>query len=452
MFKNIIILLVLFSSVVACSDSKSESKNNVTSKLQTWRLDFMHSGGKGEAESFEVDELVVEPVIWAGPLNKQIDTLLRGGYLAEVVDAKSGKVLFSRSYMSMYADWDMTTESATKKRSFSESIRFPEPKQAVDIVVKKRNNKKHGQPFFEIWRHHFDPAYVEKRIAKLNRDGYRVIKNNGAPKDKIDLVILGDGFTLEQREDFFERAQFYTDELFKISPFKERVNDWNVVAIHPASKTSGVTHPSKGIVKDSPLGVTLEAFGLERYSLTEENKAIREVAQNAPYEALYILSNTDVYSNGGIFNAFTVAAAYDAQSDFVFVHEFGHHFAGLADEYFGSPVAYATADEKIEPYEPNVTALLDPKNLKWQKHVTPNTPIPTPWNQKDYLARKIKPEVLFPKEKYQTKVGAFEGAYYQAEGYYRPQLTCIMLRNEADDKFCPICAEATEQMMDLYLP
>ena len=99
--------------------------------------------------------------------------------------------------------------------------------------------------------------------------------------------------------------------------------------------------------------------------------------------------NSATYGGGGIYGLYSTVAADSVWAPYVFVHEFGHHIAGLADEYYTSDVAYLPAADRVEPWEPNVTALLDPAALKWKDLVTPGTPLPTPW-PKDEFERYTK--------------------------------------------------------------
>ncbi|HEX7957547.1 MAG TPA: M64 family metallopeptidase, partial [Pyrinomonadaceae bacterium] len=264
--------------------------------------------------------------------------------------------------------------------------------------------------------------------------------------------------------------------LFKTSPFRERRRDFNVWALCPPAAESGVSRPSTGVYRDSPLGASYDAFGSERYVLTFDNRALRRAASFAPYEFIEILVNERTYGGGGIHNLYSTVAADNAFANYVFVHEFGHHFAGLADEYYTSSVAYAPAAERTEPWEPNVTALLDPAALKWKDLVSADTPVPTPWGKEAFetYSREIqqrrrqirserKPEEvmealfreelaheqgMFAREKYAGRVGAFEGANYEAKGFYRPEVDCIMFSRT--NRFCAVCRRAVERVVDLY--
>ena len=184
----------------------------------------------------------------------------------------------------------------------------------------------------------------------------------GDPATKVDFVILGDGYTAAEQKKFETDARRLTEVLFATSPFKEHRKDFNVWGLCPAAAESGISRPSTGIYRNSPLGATYDAFGSERYVLTFDNHALRKVAQFAPYEFIEVITNTRTYGGGGIFNLYSTVAADNAFGNYVFVHEFGHHFAGLADEYYTSSVAYTAPTERVEPWEPNATALIDQRS------------------------------------------------------------------------------------------
>ena len=288
--------------------------------------------------------------------------------------------------------------------------------------------------------------------------------------------MLGDGYTAGEHDAFIEKARELTEALFSTSPFKERRGDFNIWAIAPATARSGVSRPSTHTYRDTPIGTSYDAFRSERYVLTLENKSMRRIASSAPYEFIEIITNTDTYGGGGINGLYATAAANSYWANYLFVHEFGHHFAGLADEYFTSSVAYEQSDVVVEPYEPNVTALLDPDTLKWRDKMQPDTLLPTPWPKAEFekhslayqkiraqMRKKDAPEEemntlfrsnqevvegLFSKAPARDLIGAFEGANYQATGYYRSELNCLMFTRTT--QFCTVCADAVEQVIDQY--
>ena len=439
---------------------------------RTMRLDYYHTGTATE-ERFSLDRVVIEPLPWPG--GKAIDDTNLGKYLFEVVDRATNRPLFSRGFASIYGEWEVTGEAKTATRTFHESLRFPAPDGPVQVVLKKRDSR---NAFREIWSVLVDPKDMFVDSSKPASPGPLVeLQKSGDPADKVDFLIIGDGYTAAERPKFEKDARRLMEILFAVAPFKEHRSDFNVWGLCPPSDESGISRPSTGIHRRSRVGATYDAFGSERYVLTFENRLFRDVASFAPYEFVEILTNTRTYGGGGIFGLFSTVAADSFWSPYVFVHEFGHHFAGLADEYYTSDVAYEPAADRVEPWEPNVTALLDPKDLKWKGLVTPGTPLPTPWNKEAFeahsreiqkLRRQIRAEnrpeeemdALFRRQKaeetkmlageaYAGKVGAFEGAMYEANGYYRPQVDCIMFSRN-DVPFCAACRRAIEQVIGLY--
>ena len=437
------------------------------------RLDFYHTGNAGQ-ELFSVDRVRIEPLKWPGNLAQPVDETNLGKYLFEVRDRASNRLLYSRGFSSIYGEWETIEEAQSANRTFHESLRFPEPEAPVQVILKKRDAQ---NAFREVWSTIVDPEDIFIDRAKVSPPGeVIVIQESGDPAAKVDFLILGDGYTAEEREKFEQDARRLVEKLFATEPFRERRSDFNVWAICPPALESGVSRPSTGIHIDSPLGTSYDTFGSERYVLTYDNRAWREAAQFAPYEFVEIITNTRTYGGGGIFNLYGTVAADSAQAPYIFVHEFGHHFADLADEYYTSPVAYAKPEIKVEPWEPNVTALLNPEKLKWKDLVTSGLELPTPWRKEEYDAKareyqkrreKLRAEdrpeeemeALFDElrafetehfsaEPHLEKVGAFEGAMYQSQGYYRPEIDCIMFTRSTE--FCSVCRRAINRIIDLY--
>src|SRR6266481_1593324 len=345
----------------------------------TMRLDYYHTGDARQ-EIFSVDRVAVEPLPWPGDLSKAIDDTNLGKYFFEVRDQKSKRVLYSRGFASIYGEWETTDEAKSLTRTFSESLRFPTPDAPVDIVLKKRDARNDWR---DIWSMVIDPRdmFIDRSTPAAPAP-LIPIRKMGDPATKVDLLLLGDGYTKAEAKKFEADARRLTAVLFSTSPFKEHASDFNVWGLCPAANESGISRPSTGVYRDSL--ATYDAFGSERYVLSCDNRALRKVAQFAPYEFVEILANNRTYGGGGIFNLYSTVAVDNALANYVFVHEFGHHFAGLADEYYTSAVSYAPATERVEPWEPNATALLDPTNPKWKDLVSPGTPIPTPWNKEAF--------------------------------------------------------------------
>ncbi len=436
------------------------------------RVDYFHTGNTSQ-ELFSFDEAVVEPAPWAGPANRAADPLGYGAYGVDVRDAAGKTLLYSRGFGSIYDEWVTTEEAATSTRTFHESVRFPMPSAPVTVTIRKRGT---GNTWRDVWTVTVDPKNMFVNTAAPEPSPGPVIEllKSGDPATKVDLLILGDGYTQAQRPKFEADARRLVDILFATSPFKERKGDFNVWGLVPPSRESGVSRPSLGIHRSNPVGSTYDAFGSERYVLSFDNKAFRKLASYAPYDVVEIVVNDRTYGGGGIFGLYSTVSSDNAFSPYVFVHEFGHHFAGLADEYYTSPVAYLPSTTREEPWEPNVTALLDPETLKWRDLVKPGTPLPTRWEKetleqasRESQARRVairkqgrpeaEMEALFEEErkrdeamfaKYRGMVGAFEGAKYEAQGYYRPEANCIMFTRTGF--FCEVCKRALGRVIDTY--
>ena len=441
---------------------------------KTMRFDYFHTGNARE-ERFSHDRVVLEPLPWPGNPARPLDDTNLGKYFFEVQDAATAKPLYSRGFASVFGEWQTTGEAAKLDRTFSESLRFPAPDAPVRIVIRERDAK---NAFRDVWTAEVDPKsmFVDSS-APPPPAPLLALQKSGDPAQKVDFLILGDGYTSAEEPKFEKDARRLLDILFSKSPFQEHRGDFNVWGLCPPSPESGISRPSTGIHRRNPVGSTYDAFGSERYVLSFDNHAFREIAQFAPYEFVEILVNGQTYGGGGIFNLYSTVAADSFWAPYVFVHEFGHHFSGLADEYYTSDVAYATGGERVEPWEPNATALKDPALLKWKDLVSPGTPLPTPWKKEAFekRSREIqakrreiraanRPEsemdALFRAERDEEtkvlgtdansgKVGAFEGADYEAAGYYRPQEDCIMFTRD-EVSFCAVCRRSLERVIALY--
>jgi hypothetical protein len=440
---------------------------------RTLRVDYIHTGGKG-LEVISLDRVVLEPLPFPGHSVQVSDDPSSGNYRYEV-RSPQGKLIYSRGFSSIFAEWVLTAEAGNVHRSFHESLRFPAPTEPVQVTVLRRNER---QSFDPVWTALIDPADPFVDDAPTNRQQLISIQNTGSPTGKVDLLLIGDGYTAAECSSRFEpQARKLAQALFDKEPFKSRRDDFNVWGLCPPSATSGISRPSTGQHRRTPVGATYDAFGSERYILTFDNKALREIAAWAPYEFLAILANNETYGGGGIHNAFATVAAGSEWAEYIFVHELGHHIASLADEYYTSPVAYEPAETVVEPWEPNVTALKTPDRLKWRDLVAADTPIPTAWpkqpfeeRQRDFQARRKKirddnlPEsemnALFREEQAYTtgllrdtgqagRVGAYQGANYDSQAFYRPQIDCVMFTRD-EVPFCKVCQSALEKVIDLY--
>ncbi len=440
---------------------------------KTLRVDYYHTGTAAE-EVFSLDRVVVEPLPWPGNPGRPIDDTNLGKYFFEVRDADSGEALYSRGFASIYGEWETTGEAKAMHRTFHESLRFPMPEGPVTVVLSKRDAE---NAFAPIWSLEVDPGGVFVDPSAVPDPGLIAIQESGDPASKVDLLLLGDGYTAARCGKFVADAKRLAEALFRVPAFRDRRADFNVWGLCPPAAEPGVSRPSTGVHRRSPVGATYDAFGSERYVLTFDNRAFRDLAAWAPYDFVEILVNGETYGGGGIFNLYGTVAVDSDFAEYVFIHEFGHHFAGLADEYYTSSVAYEIPEDPLEPWEVNATVLKDPESLKWSDLVAPGTPIPSPWPKEEFEAhsRKIqerrkqiraenRPEgemsALFREQQaveskllgeapLAGKVGAFEGANYSPRGAYRPQIDCIMFSRN-DVPFCAVCRRAIEGIIDLY--
>jgi IgA peptidase M64/peptidase M64-like protein len=437
---------------------------------RTLRVEYVHSGD-ASSESFALSRVILEGA-WPGPTDRWIDETNLGKYLFEVRDRATNRLVYSRGFASVYGEWESTGEAKRLHRAFSESLRFPEPAGPVQVLIKKRDPQ---QAFREVFSVVVDPkAASVERAAPPSGARVWAVQESGPPRDKVDIVLLGDGYTASEMDKWHADAKRLTETLFAESPFKEKRSAFNVWAIDAPADESGVSRPSDGVYRRSPFGAAYDAFGSERYVLVEGERW-RELAAKAPYEFVEVVVNGRKYGGGGIHNLYATVAADNAFTPYVFVHEFGHHFAGLADEYYTSDVAYQTAGERVEPWEKNATA--DPKAAKWADLIASGIALPTPWAkaefeayERDVQARRhairaagrpeAEMEALFREESARTApmlaasgkglaVGAYEGALYEAKGYYRPRADCIMFTRNAVG-FCPVCRRAIELVIDQY--
>ncbi|HZX43351.1 MAG TPA: M64 family metallopeptidase, partial [Myxococcaceae bacterium] len=307
------------------------SATAIAAPPRTLRIDYFHTGTEGK-EIFSLDRLIVEPLPWPGNPARPIDDTDSGKYRFLVRDASSKALLYSRGFSSIFGEWEDTQEARERARTFEESLRFPLPRGPVEVTLEKRDQ---ANAFVPVWTFRVDPKDQTVSDAAPDSPGPLIpLLKSGPSESKVDVLILGDGYTRTQRAKFEKDARRLVSILFSQSPFKERKQDFNVWGLCPESREAGISRPSTGVHRRSRIGATYDAFGSERYVLTFDNRSFRDVASFAPYEFVEILVNGNTYGGGGIFGLYSTVAADSFWSPYVFVHEFGHHFAALADEYF----------------------------------------------------------------------------------------------------------------------
>ena len=430
---------------------------------KTLRIDYVHTGdATGEQISLET---LYQEGEWPGRTIFLLDTLNLGQYLARVIDAESGQLIYSQGFSSVYGEWETTDEAKTLRRSISETVRIPYPRRPVTFDIHKRDRVNRFQ---FLWSVNIDPSSRAVNREKKNvRLRTRKLIDNGDPKQKVDVAIMGDGYTQNDLRKFRRDVEHFIQVLFSSPPFDECRRDFNVWAVESVSSEHGIDEPRENIWRDTILGAQYNAFDVSRYVLTFNNRSVRDVAALVPYDAIYILINSSQYGGGGIFNQYAICYTGERENqpawwaDYVFVHEFGHSFAALADEYYTSDVAYNDLYPlDVEPWEPNITTLQCDGKAKWHDLLTPGLPVPTPWGKAAYDSLSAlrnngnnvqeigeQMDKLLKSPELLGKIGCFEGGGYASQGVYRPALNCRMFSKSLVE-FCPVCKQAIRQMID----
>lgn len=422
-------VLFSFLFVVAISSvSFAQYENYFENKAM--RFDFMHAGDKTTEEYFFVG--VTEEPYWGGSCIQLIDADSYGVQMVKVVDYDTQKVIFSKGYCTLFNEWLDTEEASTMRRSYPESIQFPFPKKKVIVEIYSRSKK--SDQFVKKFSQVVDPsAYtVSRRTPKYKTFD---IQYNGHYAQKVDIVILSEGYDATEESLFKEDCEKFTDAIFAFSPFKENRKNFNVRAVWTPSKNSGVTLPGEGVWLETAFSGNFYTFFSERYFTIENYTKVCEAAGNVPYDAIYILGNTLKYGGGGIYNFYAMGSARNKElAGEVHVHELGHSFAGLGDEYAANGFSNEFYSSDREPWEENLTTLKDFSKKKiWNSVLTKGIDIPTKVN-----------------EKTQKSVGVFEGGGYSEKGVYRPVVNCMMRSFTGDKTFCPVCTKAVEKTIKKY--
>jgi hypothetical protein len=454
------------------------------------RLDLYQVGDAAE-EMVTLDQIYKEGA-WPGPRSALVDPFGFRRYAVKVYDAGTKTLIYSHGFDGMFGEY-RTTKPALDgiKRVFQRSVRVPWPKQPVVIAVDVRD-KQHA--FHQLFSRTVDPKdyHIVRETVNAGDWVYEALKN-GDPQDKVDLAFIAEGYIAEDKDKFKADVDRAMGWLFSYEPYGRLKNEFNVYGVLRPSAERAMDEPRQGAFRKTALNASFNAFDTDRYMLTEEGHRLREIAGQVPYDAIVVLVNSRRYGGGGIYDDYCITTVDNERSKAVFIHEFGHSFAGLADEYYDSDVAYNDFYPKgVEPLEPNITALLDPAHLKWADLVSPGTSIPTDYGkdqrealqaeQRKNRAARMK-EVADAKSKATAegdlkaidakyaqldasvasrlaelnkkyaglvgKVGAFEGAGYASKGLYRPSWYCLMISNPKDE-FCPVCQRAIERMVQHY--
>lgn len=352
-----------------------------------------------------------------------------GTFRAKIKDAKSNRIVFAKGFSPIFDEWQTTVEAKEKIRAFENIIRIPFPKSSVIFELQKRNSK---GAFTTIFTEVIDPThYAIIRETPVNYQVTELYKHN-LPNKAIDLAIVAEGYTNEQMVSFVADAKRLVDYMFSKPPFDKYKNKFNVYAIQSLSQEAGTDISGEGIYRNTILNSHFYTFDSPRYLTTPSLFTLADITALVPCDQAYVLVNTQYYGGGGFYNAMSLVAAQGPSSEKVFVHEFGHAFAGLADEYYEDSAGMEISPNfDIEPWQQNVTTLIN-FSSKWKDLVSKKTPIPTPRTPK-----------------YQKVVGAFEGGNYQLKGIYSPVQNCLM-KTLSTEHFCPVCQRTIEQIIKFH--
>jgi len=392
---------------------------------RTMRIDVTHSGN-ATGKAYYYNRTVAEPY-WAGSRTNLIDRFNYGNHRLVLTDRASGEVIYTIGYCSLFNEWQHTEEAERISKSFPESVVFPYPK-ADAILELFTVNGRTGEPD-KVFEHHIDPNSYQIITQKPKGESFDV-EINGSVESCVDLVLLSEGYASGQKEQFVQDCRFFVESLFAYEPFKSRRNKFNVRAVWCGDGfDDGVSVPGEHIWKNTPLSSSFYTFDSERYLMIYDFQTVRDYAATVPYDYIYVISNTEKYGGGGIYNFYAISSARHSSTKMIYVHEFGHLLMGLGDEYVGG--ADEMYDLSVEPWEPNLTTLVNFDSKAWRRMIEADTPIPTPAIIEN-----------------RNVVGVYEGGGYVSKGVYRPWINCMMNNLHIAAGFCPVCIAAMEEYID----
>lgn len=393
---------------------------------RTLRLDYTFSGDNRNQYIF-LDEMKWSDH-WYGRRVNMDSLLLQGNGQLCVKDSKSSRVLYKYSFSTLFREWQTTKEATQVQKSFENVFLIPFPKYPVDVTVTltDTHNKVKGK-----FTHHVDPQDILIRPILVSESvNWKYLEKSGDSKDKIDVAFVSEGYMANEMDIFEKDCYASIDALKMYEPFASMADRFNFIAVMAPSQQSGISIPHNKEWKNTVLDSSFDTFYSNRYLTTLHLKKLHDVLGGLPYEHIIILANTDNYGGGGIYNSYLMSAAHNEKCLPVVAHEFGHSFAGLADEYYYDDSYEVVFPSDAEPWEPNITTLVNFES-KWA----------------DMLGDEVKVPTVVTGQNLYTQVGVYEGGGYQSRGVYRPVQECLMKITEAP-LFCPVCTRAIRRMID----
>jgi hypothetical protein len=420
-----IISLMLFSAAITLSAQENFDKYFSDKVL---RFDFMLAGNSEKTSVYPVG--MKEEPFWAGSKTNLINPFNSGNFKYELFDLSGNTLIYSRAFCTLFQEWQTTAEAKTVDRSFYEVATMPYPIEKVRFMLSKRERNGLFSKLFETI---IDPASYFIRKEKPVNAAVTKIYYAGDPHTSVDLAFIAEGYKADEMAKFREDVKKMADYLFAEAPFsnyKDKINIWAVEAI---SQDSGTDVPGENIYVNTALNSSFYTFDLDRYLTTQDIKSVNDFAANVPHDNIVVLINSTRYGGGGVYNYYTGSTTGHQLSPKVFIHEFGHGFVGLADEYYSSTVAYDDFYPlNVEPWEQNITTMVN-FDLKWKKMIAKDIPQPTP-----------------AEEKFNNVTGLFEGGGYSAKGIYRSEIDCRMKSNNTKG-YCSVCRNAIKEMIEFYI-
>lgn len=422
--KNVMIFLLVLLPLQLKSQINFDSY--FTDKVL--RFDFMLAGNSSKTIVYQVG-LKEEPIYGGSKVNL-IDPFDFGNFKYEVYDFSNNKLIYSKGFCTLFQEWQTTAEAKVMQRSFYEVATMPFPKNKIKFVLSMR--ERNGS-FSELFTTVIDPNdYFIRKEIPVKATATKIV-DGGDPSHAIDLAFIAEGYTAGEMAKFRNDVKRMADHLLKEAPFNEFKDSINIWAIEAVSLESGTDIPGDRFYVNTVLNSSFYTFDLDRYLTTSDIKSVNDYAGLVPHDNIIVLINSKKYGGGGVYNYYSGTTADNALSAKVFIHEFGHGFAGLADEYYSSTVAYEEFYPlNVEPWEANITTLVN-FDAKWKDMIGKNTPVPTP-----------------AEDRYKNVTGLFEGGGYSAKGIFRPGLDCRMKGNTADN-FCRVCIGTIREVARSYL-
>ncbi len=395
---------------------------------KTLRIDYLLTGD-ANSETACFAGMKEEPY-WGGPQRNLIDPFGYGTYRYTAYDSATKRLIFSRGFSTLFQEWKGTDEAKKMKRAFPMTSVLPFPKSTIRFVIEKRLFATNEfELLFERFINPTDYFIIRESIHPVK---FERIRDSGDPRTHVDVAFLAEGYTSLEMDKFLEDARRMSNYFMSVEPYASNAERFNFYAVESPSDESGVSIPGKDIYVNTNIHSSFYTFNMDRYLTTSDTRSMYDIAANVPYDVIFVLVNSKRYGGGGFYNHYGESTVDHQLSNIVAIHEFGHEFAGLADEYFTSEITYSDYyNLKFEPWEPNITTNVN-FTTKWKGMIKPGTPVPTP-----------------REDKYKGVTGMFEGGGYLSKGIYSPVMDCRMKSNEAPG-FCPACQDAIRKMILFY--